>query len=1425
MSMRFYRFLALFIIVSQIFGNIVYAETEYLDGSKNISGWNIKAPLACYATCELTTDDAYEGNSLRWTKRSGSIANTYAIMERNVAVKQGKTYRCELWAKGKKVKDVQYAISYGSRQSLTPIGDTFDWMHLKYDYKHTGADGSVAVQIIFNGSVGSLWLDDIKFYEINADGSAGANMFADYNFDGGKSLDTQSSYSEKTAYNNFMKKGTISLEEYKKLWGCTRFLPVYRAENINIDAFSDDWEDNASGFALPAEESHVTKVKEWNDSADCSGDFSFSYDDDFFYIFAECTDDKHYTQTANKWEADSVQFNFSKQGTDYNYGFIMMHTEDGGVCEVTKGAEASDAEKIRVKTVANGENITYEAALPWEILFENPKEDLTFDILINDNDGDGRATFIQWKYGIGEGKGGEKFGRLQLMNDSDEIFAWFPEEIEKLQNNEETKTSLCIANNTQNSKKLTYNDDIFDIPANSVILREITLITDKVGTVPMTVELKEGEKSYEARIVTVSERNVEEYENEFKDFEKNTIPELEALIKRCNENGYSTDYEEVSLAVMKKFVKYGIDDAENDMKTRAEYVYNKLVALAERAEADLNSYLTGEKTPKKANRYVTSEVTTDGISFSATDSEGEQRPMFFAGYGHFSQAVSDLPVFQNLGANIIQIEIGPSSVITQGSGEEFGINTSTVQGYILRALDSAAENNVAVNVLLSPHYIPDWFKKEYPEACDAGYFDSDPKMREMLDTYLRTLIPMIKDHPALHSVCLTNESTYVTADYPEHLPAYREYLKELYKQDISKLNETYRSSYSSFEAIQFPDTNLAYAADAEETIDKMPQYYDWVMFNNRFQADFHEWMYNIIQEEAPGLMATSKHMQTFDCDEREWRRNFINRGPDFEMLSEFLPINGNDANNYLRNTTWGILNKMSFYDLQTSLRRAPVFDLEDHVINDRSTNYSDEWQTHLESDIWMGMIHGRGATTYWVWERSYDKESDFAGSILHRPDVIDAAGRTMLDAGRLYEELTALETAERTVGILYSNTARIYSMYHNNALTKAYEAASYLGERIEFVTEKQAKEGKLEDCDVNLLIVPDESHVLSGALEAVKGFIEHGGKVVILGEDSFSFNEYHQASDAQIRDYVMKNSCVVPVKKNETDQILSPTSEELWEVLISEKEKCADKIPVSVTSRATGNPMYGVSCITAEKDGKILINLCNYEYDTIKYVDVRYNDSVVGEFEELRSGIEGNGGGIVLYPYHPVLLSVDPETLSVDRKEFSDIDGHWAETVITDLYNDGIIEGVSEIEYAPNRTVTVGEFAALAARMINREDSALLSVLPDRESNDKITREEMAVLLVKAYGELKEEIPEGELSAFEDVDDVQYAKEMASAVRLGMINGMDEKTLMPQATATRAEAAAVIKRLMAALEFDYNKEVTATDTVGLDNINVVKIVG
>lgn len=38
--------------------------------------------------------------------------------------------------------------------------------------------------------------------------------------------------------------------------------------------------------------------------------------------------------------------------------------------------------------------------------------------------------------------------------------------------------------------------------------------------------------------------------------------------------------------------------------------------------------------------------------------------------------------------------------------------------------------------------------------------------------------------------------------------------------------------------------------------------------------------------------------------------------------------------------------------------------------------------------LWEEAIRGLSATTFWVWERTDDPKSDFAGSLLHRPEIV-----------------------------------------------------------------------------------------------------------------------------------------------------------------------------------------------------------------------------------------------------------------------------------------------------------------------------------------------------------------------------------------------------------------------------------------------------
>jgi len=77
---------------------------------------------------------------------------------------------------------------------------------------------------------------------------------------------------------------------------------------------------------------------------------------------------------------------------------------------------------------------------------------------------------------------------------------------------------------------------------------------------------------------------------------------------------------------------------------------------------------------------------------------------------------------------------------------------------------------------------------------------------------------------------------------------------------------------------------------------------------------------------------------------------------------------------------------------------------------------------------------------------------------------------------------------------------------------------------------------------------------------------------------------------------------------------------------------------------------------------------------------------------------------------------------------------------------------------------------------------------------DKITREEMCVLLVKCH-----EYENGIISAagnigFNDVSDISDTVSVSKAVSAGFMQGREDGSFAPAANSTRAEAAAVICR-------------------------------
>ncbi|AIQ14285.1 S-layer homology domain-containing protein [Paenibacillus durus] len=178
------------------------------------------------------------------------------------------------------------------------------------------------------------------------------------------------------------------------------------------------------------------------------------------------------------------------------------------------------------------------------------------------------------------------------------------------------------------------------------------------------------------------------------------------------------------------------------------------------------------------------------------------------------------------------------------------------------------------------------------------------------------------------------------------------------------------------------------------------------------------------------------------------------------------------------------------------------------------------------------------------------------------------------------------------------------------------------------------------------------------------------------------------------------------------------------------------------------------------------------------------------------------------------------------RKTFTDVPaGNWAYDAVTEMAAKHIVEGISLKEFAPARKVTRAEFAALLVRALGLSGgSASFTDVPAGkwyadevaaayqagivqglgEASFKpertISREEMAAMLVRAWSVLQPQAqPESAAPpVFKDQAAISvWARDAAGkAAGLGLMKGRGASAFVPQGTATRAEAAQAIANLL-----------------------------
>lgn len=179
---------------------------------------------------------------------------------------------------------------------------------------------------------------------------------------------------------------------------------------------------------------------------------------------------------------------------------------------------------------------------------------------------------------------------------------------------------------------------------------------------------------------------------------------------------------------------------------------------------------------------------------------------------------------------------------------------------------------------------------------------------------------------------------------------------------------------------------------------------------------------------------------------------------------------------------------------------------------------------------------------------------------------------------------------------------------------------------------------------------------------------------------------------------------------------------------------------------------------------------------------------------------------------------------------FDDLSSHWAKNDIEILVEQKVVEGVTPTQFEPERSITRAEFAALVVRSLGLTTVTSSAYFDDVDASDwyadivstasgaglingyednsfrpeaPVTREEMAAIVIRAltYADIATQVAESTqkelLSQFKDADQIVWAhKDIAAALNAKIMNGMTADTFSPTGTATRAQAAVVVKRLL-----------------------------
>ncbi|CAH1208081.1 hypothetical protein PAECIP111892_03046 [Paenibacillus auburnensis] len=271
-----------------------------------------------------------------------------------------------------------------------------------------------------------------------------------------------------------------------------------------------------------------------------------------------------------------------------------------------------------------------------------------------------------------------------------------------------------------------------------------------------------------------------------------------------------------------------------------------------------------------------------------------------------------------------------------------------------------------------------------------------------------------------------------------------------------------------------------------------------------------------------------------------------------------------------------------------------------------------------------------------------------------------------------------------------------------------------------------------------------------------------------------------------------------------------------------------DQLPADLRSRLGNRPVYEFSLSAdGNKIGEFRDNQVQVSIPYAIAASEKPSQVVVyfiteqGQLEVVKKGeFTAVSDSVIFNPVH-----FSQYAAAYAGVAFNDLDrSPWAVDSIEGLAARGIIQGVGGERFEPGAPVTRGAFVQMLMNTLDYTDTAnrtftdvkstdwyaqavfkahKLGIVKGKMdgtfgANDKITREEMAVMIYRAAEALDVQMSSKDTAGFKDELSISaYAKEAVHAVRRsGILQGMTDGTFMPKQVASRAQAAVVIFKLL-----------------------------